>query len=154
MKAIYLAGAAVVLVACSGGSDSGSGDTEAMRTAENVSGDEMSGEEMSDGEIVESRPIDGRWGIQYEACSEDNVSGDGLIQISRYDVIIGFEGCSIAGVRETDGVYEIDGQCDGMEGPYERTLYFSSPQESVLRWDNRELNRVEDYIACDGGASH
>lgn len=112
--------------------------------------DEMANEAM-DEEAMEGRSIDGRWGIQIEACSEDNLSGDGLIVISRYDIIMGMDACTIAGVTETDGVYQLNGMCDGMDGPYERTFHFSTPQDSVLRWDNRQFDRVEDYVACDSG---
>jgi hypothetical protein len=151
MKAILLAAASTLLVACSAGDDPGGNvelaDADSAMPAEQ---DEMANEAM-DEEAMEGRSIDGRWGIQIEACSEDNLSGDGLIVISRYDIIMGMDACTIAGVTETDGVYQLNGMCDGMDGPYERTFHFSTPQDSVLRWDNRQFDRVEDYVACDSG---
>jgi hypothetical protein len=151
MKAILLAAASTLLVACSAGDDPGGNvelaDADSAMPAEQ---DEMANEAM-DEEAMEGRSIDGRWGIQIEACSEDNLSGDGLIVISRYDIIMGMDACTIAGVTETDGVYQLNGMCDGMDGPYERTFHFSTPQDSALRWDNRQFDRVEDYVACDSG---
>ncbi|WP_394694400.1 hypothetical protein [Hyphobacterium sp.] len=152
MKAILLAGASTLLVACSAGDDPG-GNVEPAEADSAMAADqsEMANETM-DEEAMDGRSIDGRWGIQYEACSEDNVSGDGVIVISRYDIIMGMDACSIAGVTETDGVYQINGMCEGMDGAYEQTFHFSTPQDGVLRWDNREFDRVEDYVICgDGG---
>lgn len=141
MRTIYLASAALLATACS----------QAEETVEAEMGLTSGGGD----EYVEGRTIDGRWGIQYEACSDENETGDGVILISQYDVIIGMDACSITGVTESDGVFEINGMCDGAEGEsYEETFYFSTPQQGVLRWDNRNFNRVEDYVMCDGGAMH
>lgn len=151
MKAILLAAASTLLVACSAGDDPGGNvqlaDADSAMPAEQ---DEMANEAM-DEEAMEGRSIYGRWGIQIEACSEDNLSGDGLIVISRYDIIMGMDACTIAGVTETDGAYQLNGMCDDMDGPYARTFHFSTPQDGVLRWDNRHFDRVEDYVACDSG---
>ncbi|WP_420432014.1 hypothetical protein [Hyphobacterium sp.] len=159
MKRIYLMGAALLVAACAQETEQDSVDDVEAVNGEYETGyiDDSEGgpeDEEAFDELVEARSIDGRWGVQYETCSEDNESGDGVILISRYDVIMGMDACSIAGVTEVDGIYEIDGMCDGTEGAYEYTFYFSSPQEGVLRWDNRELDRVEDYVSCDGGAMH
>jgi hypothetical protein len=159
MKRIYLMGAAMLVAACAQEAEQNTvDDVEAVNgeyeTGQIDDSEAAMADDMSFEEVADARPIDGRWGIQYEACSEDNESGDGVILISRYDVIMGMDACSIAGVTEMDGVYEIDGMCDGMEGAYDYTFYFSSPQDGVLRWDNRELDRVEDYVSCDGGGMH
>tara|TARA_R110002096_G_scaffold10749_5_gene40902 strand:- start:115 stop:618 length:504 start_codon:yes stop_codon:yes gene_type:complete len=102
-------------------------------------------------EAMETRAIDGRWGIQYEACSETNDMRDGVIVISRYDILVGLDQCSITGADQaSDGVTRFTAECEGGEGEqYSREFYFSSPQDGVLRWDNREMGRVEDYVSCE-----
>lgn len=111
--------------------------------------DEAGMEDMD--EAMETRAIDGRWGIQYEACSDTNDMRDGVIVISRYDILIGLDQCSITGADQgSDGVTRFTAECEGGEGEqYSREFYFSSPQDGVLRWDNREMGRVEDYVSCE-----
>jgi len=144
MKNIYTVSvAALILMACSAENST----TDAELT--------MADDAQFADESMSGRSIDGRWGIQYEACSPANETGDGVILVSRYDVIIGMDACSITGSSEEGGVYAIQAMCDGAEGDqYEATFHFSTPQDGVMRWDNREFNRTEDYISCDGGAMH
>jgi len=147
MKPLILPTAAALLaVACSAPSSEGTQDV-----AENEMMDEAGVDEMG-----ASGGIYGTWGIQYEACMEDNDMRDGVILISQYDVTIGLDECSITGTDiSADGVTHFTTQCMGGEGEeYEADYYFSTPQDGVLRWDNRDFNRVEDYVSCDGGATH
>lgn len=94
MKRICLMGAALLAVSCAQDTDGNDVDDVEAVNGEYETGhiDDSEGamqDDMAFEEVVDARPIDGRWGIQYEACSEDNDSGDGVILISRYDVIMG-----------------------------------------------------------------
>ncbi len=147
MRTLFLSTTvALFAMACSAPSSDGSQD---------VADNEMM-EEMGVDEMAATGGIYGSWGIQYEACSEDNAMRDGVVVISQYDVIVGLDECSITSTDiSADGVTHFTAQCMGGEGEaYEADFYFSSPQDGVLRWDNRDFDRVEDYVNCDGGGTH
>jgi len=155
MKTIYLAGAALLLAACSAQEASSDAVTVDAGDAMDSHQDDLAMETAGDEEAMDGRSIDGRWGIQFEACMPENETGDGVILISQYDVIVGMDACSITGVTQDGDGYALETMCDSMEGDqYAQTYYFSTPQDGVMRWDNREMSRVEDYISCDGGAMH
>jgi len=155
MKSIYLVSAALLLVACSTEEASSDGAMTDGGDVMDEHQDEISHDAVTDEEAMAGRSIDGRWGIQFEACMPDNETGDGVILISQYDVIVGSDACSITGVSQDGDGYALETMCDSMEGDqYAQTYYFSTPQDGVMRWDNREMSRVEDYISCDGGAMH
>ncbi|GJL96388.1 MAG: hypothetical protein DHS20C06_02050 [Hyphobacterium sp.] len=151
----FVTASALLLAACSGEPSGSSADVALTEDGSAIEQARAANETYSEDEAIDGRSIDGRWGIQYEACSPDNELGDGVVLISRYDVIIGLDACSITGSSETGDGYALRAMCNGSEGgQYEQTFYFSTPQDGVMRWDNREFNRLEDYISCDGGAMH
>lgn len=115
---------------------------EAMNSAE-AGMDEMD-------EAMESRAVDGRWGITQMACSEDNDMRDGVIVISRYDILAGLDQCSITGVGQTpDGFTRFTAECEGGEGDsYTADYEFRASDSGTLIWNNN--GRMEEYVACDG----
>jgi hypothetical protein len=153
----FLLMGAVALVSAGCSAEDSTSDTETAMSDEAVIDQHAPIADVleADEEMMAGRSIDGRWGVQYEACSPDNETGDGVILISQYDVIIGLDACSITGSSEEGDGFALQAMCDGAEGDqYAQTFYFSTPQDGVMRWDNRDLNRTEDYISCDGGAMH
>lgn len=105
-------------------------------------------DEMGDAMTV--RDVDGTWGITQMACSEDNSMRDGVILISRYDIMVGLDQCSITGADQTeDGFTRFTADCEGGEGDsYSAAFEFVATEDGTLVWNNN--GRMEEYVRCEG----
>lgn len=101
-------------------------------------------------EAMEVRSVDGTWGITQMACSEGNDMRDGVILISRYDIFVGLDQCSITGADQTaDGFTRFAAECEGGEGASYTTDYeFRTSDVGTLIWNNN--GRMEEYVRCEG----
>jgi len=109
------------------------------------------GEAMDEmGDAMTVRDVDGTWGITQMACSEDNDMRDGVILISRYDIMVGLDQCSITGADQTaDGFTRFTADCEGGEGDsYTAAYEFRATGDGTLIWNNN--GRMEEYVRCEG----
>lgn len=151
MRYILMTGIAILaLTACSGEDavDTGQiGDVAGNAADAAVENADDAVEEMD--EAMQVRDVDGRWGMTEMACSPDNDMRDGVILISRYDILLGLDQCSITGVDQTsDGFTRFTAECEGGEGEdYSAEYLFAATADGDLVWNNN--GRMETYVRCE-----
>lgn len=101
--------------------------------------------------VFANLPVAGTWGQTAQACSSNNVTKDGVLQISRSEIRNGMDVCVVDKMTPTaNGMYHFHTRCQGAEGgkTYPAQFVVSAPTPNELTHDSRSFDRIEKLVRC------